>query len=73
MLTWLALSPDQRKTIITSIAARSGFPEKAVEKDWWVTMVLKALFQTPYTNNLLFKGGTSLSKAWKLIERFGRY
>jgi Nucleotidyl transferase AbiEii toxin, Type IV TA system len=70
MLNWLALSPYQRKTIITSITARSGFPEKAVEKDWWVTMVLKALFQTPYANNLLFKGGTSLSKAWKLIERF---
>lgn len=70
MFNWLALSPDQRKTIITAINARSGFPEKAIEKDWWVTMVLRALFQTPYANNLLFKGGTSLSKSWKLIERF---
>ena len=70
MLNWLALTADQRKTIIISTAARSGFPEKAVEKDWWVTQVLKALFQTTYANNLLFKGGTSISKAWKLIERF---
>jgi len=34
MLNWLALTADQRKTIIISTAARSGFPEKAVEKDW---------------------------------------
>jgi len=70
MSSWQALTPDQRKTIITSVSARSGFPEKAVEKDWWVTMVLRALFSTPYRPNLLFKGGTSLSKSWKLIERF---
>lgn len=41
-----------------------------VEKDWWVTLVLKAVFRTPYAPHLLFKGGTSLSKCWKLISRF---
>jgi Nucleotidyl transferase AbiEii toxin, Type IV TA system len=43
---------------------------KAVEKDWWVTLVLKALFSLPMCQHFTFKGGTSLSKAWKLIERF---
>ena len=70
MINWLALTPEQRKIVITSVSARSGLPEKAVEKDWWVTVVLKALFNTPFEKHLLFKGGTSLSKSWKLIQRF---
>ena len=36
----------------------------------WVTHTLKACFHPPYTNDLVFKRGTSLSKAWGLIERF---
>jgi hypothetical protein len=41
-----------------------------IEKDLWVTAVLRALFALPYAENLSFKGGTSLSKCWNLIERF---
>ena len=70
MIQWLALTPEQRKRVIISVATRSGLPEKAVEKDWWVTMTLKALFTGPSGERLLFKGGTSLSKSWKLIQRF---
>ena len=43
---------------------------EAVEKDWWVTQVLKALFLSEYSKNIVFKGGTSLSKGWNTIERF---
>lgn len=42
----------------------------AIEKDWWVTITLKALFQTDCAKHLLFKGGTSLSKGFNIIERF---
>jgi len=42
----------------------------AVEKDWWISAVLRALFALPYAENLSFKGGTSLSKCYNLIERF---
>ena len=42
----------------------------AIEKDWWVTVTLKALFQTDCHESLLFKGGTSLSKGFNIIERF---
>jgi len=42
----------------------------AIEKDWWITAILRALFALPYSENLSFKGGTSLSKCYKLIERF---
>ncbi len=51
-------------------SAKKGLPLLAVEKDWWVTMVLKALSLTQYAPLMSFKGGTSLSKGWNLIERF---
>jgi hypothetical protein len=41
-----------------------------VEKDWWVVQTLAAVYQLEIAPYLVFKGGTSLSKAWKLIERF---
>ncbi|MBR4911826.1 MAG: nucleotidyl transferase AbiEii/AbiGii toxin family protein [Bacteroidales bacterium] len=47
-----------------------GINQVALEKDWWVTAVLKALFQTECRESLLFKGGTSLYKGFHLIERF---
>lgn len=42
----------------------------SVEKDVWVTAVLQALFALPYSDHLSFKGGTSSSKCYNLIERF---
>ena len=44
--------------------------EVSAEKDWWVTAVLCAVFRTSIGKYLLFKGGTSLSKGWDLINRF---
>lgn len=51
-------------------AAHPGINQMAIEKDWWVTVTLKALFQTDCRNFLVFKGGTSLSKGYRIIERF---
>lgn len=50
--------------------ALSGINQSAIEKDWWVTVVLHALFQCTCASALIFKGGTSLSKGFNLIERF---
>ena len=50
--------------------AHPGINQVAIEKDWWVTVTLKALFQTECADSLLFKGGTSLSKGFNIIERF---
>lgn len=47
-----------------------GINQVAIEKDWWVTVTLKALSQTDCHEFLIFKGGTSLSKGFHLIERF---
>ena len=50
--------------------AHPGINQIAIEKDWWVTITLKALFQTDCRDSLIFKGGTSLSKGFNIIERF---
>jgi len=70
MTNWLNLTDEQRKTSLIQAGINSGIPAKSIEKDWWVTLTLKALFQTQYADALIFKGGTSLSKCWKLIQRF---
>lgn len=44
--------------------------ENAVEKDWCVSMVLKALFQFSCADYLVFNGGTSISKGWSLIQSY---
>ncbi len=63
--------PTQNKiNVFAEVAARKAIPAVAVEKDWWVTAVLRALFSLPYSEHLSFKGGTSLSKCWNLVERF---
>ena len=51
-------------------AEHPGINQVAIEKDWWVTVTLKALFQTDCCGSPIFKGGTSLSKGFNIIERF---
>ncbi|MDR2233650.1 MAG: nucleotidyl transferase AbiEii/AbiGii toxin family protein [Tannerella sp.] len=69
MNNWQSISAERQRIIVENISAHTGFSPEAIEKDWWVTMVLKALFQTSCADYLVFKGGTSLGKCWKLIER----
>ncbi|RPD47263.1 nucleotidyl transferase AbiEii/AbiGii toxin family protein [Paracnuella aquatica] len=70
MIQWLNLKTERRIQILTQAAARTGIRPHALEKDWWVTLTLKAVFDTEWAPHLVFKGGTSLSKSWGLIERF---
>lgn len=70
MREWLSLTDERRRQIIVAVAARKGMSEEAVEKDWWVTLVLRTAFATEWAGDLVFKGGTSLSKGWNLIDRF---
>lgn len=65
------LSADERSALFSETAARMGTTPAVVEKDFWVTWVLDRLFRDPELARLLmFKGGTSLSKVYHLIERF---
>lgn len=70
MAKWIDYSIDERKALIAKVAQAKNIDDAAAEKDWWVTAVLYALFHTSVAPYLLFKGGTSLSKGWKLINRF---
>ncbi|MDR3367431.1 MAG: nucleotidyl transferase AbiEii/AbiGii toxin family protein [Prevotellaceae bacterium] len=64
------LPTEERLEIIRRTYAFTGLSPQIIEKDWWVTAVLRSLFSLAYASNLSFKGGTSLSKCWGLIERF---
>lgn len=69
MSIWQNYSKEERLVMLQQTALREHLPQAAIEKDWWVTVVLKALFMTDAAPAMLFKGGTSLSKGWHLIER----
>ncbi len=65
------LSSAERRELFAETAARKGMTPAIVEKDFWVCWTLGRLFAHPELSRLLmFKGGTSLSKVFGLIERF---
>lgn len=70
MHKYFELSSSQQRTIITQTAVQLGLPEQAVEKDLWVSAILQLVFTLPFADKLVFKGGTSLSKSFGLIQRF---
>ena len=73
MNTFIQLSPDERSLYCRQAAGRmeTPLPAAVIEKDFWVCWTLNLLNEIPeLKGNITFKGGTSLSKAWGLIERF---
>ena len=71
MDAYIGLSGARRKLLCEQASAQLGIIPASVEKDFWVCWTLRALFALPSTGaSLTFKGGTSLSKGWKLIQRF---
>jgi hypothetical protein len=70
MEKWLQVSDEDKVQVYNEIATQTGLTPSAVEKDWWVTQAIALIFKTDLAPHLVFKGGTSLSKAWGLIERF---
>src|ERR1039457_5297092 len=71
MDTVLQLTSKQRVELFESAALKTGMDAAILEKDFWVCWTLKELFHLPEIGaHLIFKGGTSLSKVFKVIERF---
>jgi len=70
MNNFLKLSKTEQIRHINEAVFSLNLPPEAIEKDIWVTAVLRALFALPYSEHISFKGGTSLSKCWNVIERF---
>ena len=73
MNKFLELTPEDRNLYCRQASERLdiSLPAAVIEKDFWVCWTLQILNEIPELNgSITFKGGTSLSKAWGLIERF---
>ena len=72
MITIAKASDTDREVLFGNAADRAGIKNPAiVEKDFWVCFILNYLFHmSPWPRAFIFKGGTSLSKAYHVIERF---
>lgn len=68
----MRLHEDNRlfRQAVLATAQAMQLPEIFVEKDYWVTLALKAVFGSSVAADCVFKGGTSLSKCYGLIDRF---
>ena len=70
MAEFFQLSAAERAEALNAAADTSGLPPHLLEKDIWVVWSLQHLFAGPCAEQLVFKGGTSLSKAYGVIRRF---
>ena len=71
MEQYFALPESERRTLLEQTSERKNLPVQSIEKDLWVTWLLHQLMTlAPLGEHLTFKGGTSLSKAYGLIDRF---
>lgn len=70
MSDFIELTNEQKTNIFIQTGVRANLPAFAIEKDWWVTEMLHIVFSLPYAEVFVFKGGTSLSKGYNLINRF---
>lgn len=70
MNNWLTLSKEDQVELFTQVGVRMNLPPQAIEKDAWVTLMIRMIFNSELASQFIFKGGTSLSKAFNLIQRF---
>lgn len=68
--SFFALGSGDQREVLELARERTGRPAHLLEKDVWVVWALNALFSSSLASDLTFKGGTSLSKAYKIIDRF---
>jgi hypothetical protein len=67
---YLTMSREDRLEALGVAATESGRPVHLLEKDIWVVWTIDGLFSSEFGKHLVFKGGTSLSKAYNVIDRF---
>ena len=68
--SWLTLSREDQAEALEVASAQTGRPPHLLEKDIWVVWTLSAIYESALAEKLTFKGGTSLSKVYKIIDRF---
>ena len=69
-MNWLNLPENTQQELFEQLSYKTGIVPQAIEKDAWVTLALRMLFTSEIAKHLTFKGGTSLSKVYGLINRF---
>lgn len=69
-ISFLALPAEERRLYVEQAANRRNLSPVIMEKDFWVCWLLGLLFESEFAPCLVFKGGTSLSKVFGVIERF---
>jgi hypothetical protein len=69
-LQFLDLAADERRLYIDQAATQHNLSGVILEKDFWVSWLLAILFNSEFAGSLVFKGGTSLSKVFGVIDRF---
>ena len=65
--------PENKEQLADAIritSAELGIPQKFVEKDYWICQILQRLSRMPQTERTVWKGGTSLTKGYGIIQRF---
>ena len=68
--SWFSLSSTEQREALEVAAASTGRPAHLLEKDIWVVWTLAAIYESDLAPKLTFKGGTSLSKVYRIIDRF---
>jgi len=69
--TVMGLSDTDRRALFLEAQKNTGMAAEMIEKDFWVCWTLRHLFDLPGAkDHFIFKGGTSLSKVWRVIQRF---
>jgi len=70
MIRFYNVEKEEKENIYKEVSNRTNMPDYNVEKDWWVAQTLSLVFEMAIGPHLVFKGGTSLSKSWGIINRF---
>lgn len=71
MYKFAKMSNDDRDFVFNNVAIKRNIHKALIEKDFWICLVLDYLFtKSKFKNNITFKGGTSLSKGFNIIDRF---
>jgi hypothetical protein len=70
LLHYTKLSAAEQLELLTRASSKTKISPLLIEKDFWVVFLLNQIFNSPLSNELTFKGGTSLSKCFGLISRF---
>ena len=67
---FLKLPAGDRREVLAVASAASGRPLHLLDKDIWLVWILDVLFRAPFGDQLVFKGGSSLSKGYQIISRY---